>query len=86
VNDGNAELGSAFLNCDIHTLERNRRQKDAIGQIFQMIVVAADAHFALDTVVIRRREIGIVGGPIFAPAVVLAAFEIALAEPTTTTS
>jgi len=42
-----------------------------------VIVVAADADFALDAVVVRL-HFGIVDGPVLAGAIVLAAFEIAL--------
>src|SRR5882757_8490314 len=44
-----------------------------------MIVVAADADFALDAVV-EGRHFGVIDGPVLAGAIVVASFKIALAE------
>ena len=67
------------MNGDVGAFHGHGRKKDAVGQIFQMVKIAADAHFALDAIIVRL-HVGVIERPVFACAIVLAAFEIALAE------
>src|SRR5690349_8416266 len=80
VNNRNAKFFRAVLNRDICTLHWHRRKKNAIRQIFEVIVVAADAYFAFNPVVIRR-QIGIINGPVFTSSIMLPAFEVPLTHP-----
>src|SRR5205823_4669064 len=80
VNDFEAELLCATLDEEVAALHRNGRQEDAVGQVFEMIEIAAHADFTLDPLVVGSK-VRIVDGPIFARAVDRPAFEIAMAEP-----
>ena len=64
VNDRNTKFLCAVLNGNLCTLHRHGRKKNAVGQILQMIVVAADSYFAFDPVVIRN-DVSIVDWPVF---------------------
>src|SRR5690242_11352433 len=77
VDDGNAKFLRAVLNGNLCTLHRHRREKNTVGEILQMIVVAADSHLAFDPVVIRSK-VSIVEWPVFTSSVVLPAFEVSL--------
>ncbi len=63
----------------VAALERHRRQKLAVGQVFETVAVAADADFAFDRVIVRR-DVLVVDRPVFSGAVVSPALEVALAE------
>ena len=91
VLDGNGERRLANVNnCPpsdfaarrqnlVAALERDRRQKLAVGEVFEAVAVAADADFALDGVVVRR-DVLVVDRPVLSGAVVGLPLEVALAE------
>src|SRR5258708_6291871 len=78
VNHAYTEFFRAALDDQIAAFHRRRRQKDAIRQIVEMVEITANSDFALDLVVIRR-EVRIIDGPILARAVDRSPFEIAMA-------
>jgi len=79
VNHLDAQLGRATAHDHVAALHGDRRQEDAVGQILQMVEIAADADFALDLFVVGG-EVGVVDGPVLACAVDGAALEIAMAQ------
>ena len=63
VNHFDAQFGRAALDKHVAAFHRDWRQENAVGQIFQMVEIAADAHFALDAFVVGRQVL-VVDGPI----------------------
>ncbi len=80
MNDLDAELFRAFLNGQVGALHRDWRQEDAVGQIFESVVISANPDLSFDAVVIGL-HIRVAERPVFACAIVPLAFEIAFAEP-----
>src|SRR5207249_4954808 len=75
-----AQLLGPALDDEVAALHRRGREKDAVGQVFQMIEIAAHAHFALDLLVVRS-EVRIINGPVLARAVDRPALEVPMAQP-----
>ena len=73
-----AQLRGAALHQQIAALHRDRREKDTIGQILQVIEIAANPYFAFYPFIVRR-QIAIVNRPVLARSVVIFASKIALA-------
>src|SRR5208283_161229 len=65
VYDRNSELRGAGLNDLVAALHRHGRQEDAVGKIFEVVVITADADLGLNLVVIGLK-VGVVDGPVFA--------------------
>ncbi len=70
MNDFHAEIGGAGLNHFVGSISSGRAARKCRRADRQMVIVAANADFALHAIVIGR-HVGIVQRPIFARAVVL---------------
>src|SRR5206468_11108888 len=75
VNYLNAQAGRAALDDPVRAAHRHGRQKDTVGEIFQVICISANTDLSLDLVVVGRK-IGVIQGPIFSRPFECVALEI----------
>ena len=80
VNYLNAQAGRAALDDPVRAAHRHGRQKDTVGEIFQVICISANTDLSLDLVVVGRK-IGVIQRPIFSRPFECVALEIPVAQP-----
>src|ERR1700733_6976865 len=80
VNDFDSQPFRPSFYQQIAQLHGDRRQKDPIRQIFEVIRVSANAHLTLDAVVVRS-HVRIINRPVLTSPIDGAPLEVAMAEP-----